>query len=193
MNKNLLVLAFALSSAAWGAQITLQPGPNGTYVDLVIDGLGNSQVGAFNLLIDSPFMIGAVRASGLGLLGVTGVETFFDSQTMVIGPIMRRMEVIEVSLLPTADLIALQSPRAGTFGLVRILPTSRWPELVFLSLSGTISDAAGDPIPTTFVSGELRKLPEPGTLSLVLVASILVLLRIALRSGSRPGQPPIRS
>ncbi len=172
MNSNLLFLAFALSTAAWSAQVTFVPAPNGTSVDLVIGGLGGAQVGAYDLSIDyDPNLIGISAAASLGSLGIPGVETFWQSQSSAISPSIQRLELIEVSLLLSQDLLALQP---GTFGLARLSLQWHASGTALFSASGIVSNAVGDPINTTFTTGQVSNVPEPGTLSLLGVAVILL-------------------
>lgn len=179
MNSNLFVLAFALSTTAWSAQITFLPTPNGVDLDLMIGGLGGAQVGAYDISIEyDPHLVVINAAAALGFLGIPGVETFGQSQSVDVGPSLRRLQLTEISLLSSADLLALQP---GTFGLVRLSLQWQGFGTAHFSASGIISDAVGDPINTTFTTGAVSNIPEPRTLSLLVAGVTLLLLRHSRR------------
>lgn len=181
MKLHLLYFAVALSAATYGAQITLAPAPDGLSADVVIDGLAGFQVGAYDISIDYDTSIVLVTAAqSLGFLGVPGVETLRQVQISSIGPSMERVQVSEISLLPSPDLLALQP---GNFGLIRL--SLQWHGLgaTSFAISGLISDAVGDPILTTFANGSATNIPEPGTLYLLAIAGVILLLRARLHAG----------
>lgn len=177
MNTNRFLLALALSTTAWSAAITIQPGPNGTYVDLVIAGVGGAQVGAYQISIDyNPNLVDISGSTSLGSLGISGVQTLWQTQTSPLGSNLQQLDLFEVSLLSTADLLALQS---GTFGLARLSLQWHTSGTALFSVSGIVGNAVGDPINTTFTNRLLSSpsappvsgVPEPGTLSLLVAAA----------------------
>lgn len=64
-----------------------------------------------------------------------------------------------------------------TFGLARLSLQWYGSGTAVFSLSGIISNAAGDPINTTFTNGVVSNVPEPSTLSFLAVVALIPLLR----------------
>jgi hypothetical protein len=168
------LLMLVIGTTAWSAAITFAASPDPSSVDLVIGALGGSQVGAYDLRIDYDLHIVTIgSAQSLGFLGVPGIETIWQSQSTVIGPSIEELELTEVSLLSSAELISLQP---ATFGLARLSLVGPVTGTAVLSVSGIISDAAGNPIVTTFTPGVVCSVPEPATLTLFIVAGTLLFL-----------------
>ncbi len=174
MKIHSLLLMLVIATTTWGAAITFVPSPLPGSFDLVIDALAGSQVGAYDLRIDyDPSSVTIGSAQSLGFLGLPGIETIWQSQSTMIGPSIEELELTEVSLLSSAELMSLQP---ATFGLARLSLVGPITGTAVLSVSGIISDAAGDPIVTTFTPGVVSSVPEPATLTLFIVAGTLLFL-----------------
>jgi hypothetical protein len=176
-----LLFALGLASQAGGATITFVPVPGGDQVDLIIAGVGPSPVGAYDLRVGfDPAAVTVGFVQNLGFLGIPGVDTIETSQASAA-----ELRIAEVSLLSAIELQALQ-PIA--FGLARLSLFGTGSGPVVLRATGIVSDAAGDPITTTFTDGVFSSaVPEPGTWRLLVAGMALVLSRY--RRGPKSRRP----
>ncbi len=193
-----LVMASSLASAA---SLSLQPGtqvitPGIAFsVDLRVSGVGSpgpGSIGGFDLEISFDPGVLTLQSYALGgLLGDLGQFEAFDYSLVQSG----KIQLTEVSLLPTATLDALQptSFKLATMNFVAATATPPGGSSVSITKLWVLGLATGQGLPVDEVSlsnATIAAVPEPSTYALMLAGlALLGATARRRRTGTETGRP----
>ncbi|MCE4558027.1 cohesin domain-containing protein [Pelomonas cellulosilytica] len=187
-----LLLAHAVAGAA---SLSLQPTPLNVVpgapfaVDLVVSGVGTAgagSIGGFDLELSFDPAVLTLQSFALGgFLGqISQVEALDDSRLQA-----GTLQLTEVSLLPSAQLDALQ-PNSFSLATMHFVATSSTPvggaqvSITRLWALG-LANGTGLPVETVTLSGvTISAVPEGATLAMLLAG-----LAVVIGAASRPRRP----